>query len=420
MTVATSQILAPIELAWLRVQTPESPMVTTVGMICEGSIDREAFKSRIEDRLLGEKRLRQRIETPHLPLSRPSWQEVEQFQLADHLLVEDTSEQGLPEVIARLGSQPLTEGLPLWQIHLIERQEGGSVVVFRLHASVADSRAAASMAMRLFDSQTEDPAARSKIGFEHLIKMDALRAGEGRTASATRALCQLITSRADRSNPFRCKATGSRIAAWSDPVDLEILERRSVELHCSVTEALVSAIVTGLRKAVHQRDLPAEDLDLKAVVPLDLRLPGARLHGTRMALGMLPIPIGAASGEGRLQAIRDEIGRFSSSPERLVVLGIEAGVNLSMSELEERSLRLMSQKASASMAILDGPAEAQSLCGQTVSQLVWQRAMPGRIALSLSLVAYAGRVQFGISCDEALEMDPSVLASDMAQAATAT
>jgi hypothetical protein len=398
MTVATSQILAPIELAWLRVQTPESPMVTTVGMICEGSIDREAFKSRIEDRLLGEKRLRQRIETPHLPLSRPSWQEVEQFQLADHLLVEDTSEQGLPEVIARLGSQPLTEGLPLWQIHLIERQEGGSVVVFRLHASVADSRAAASMAMRLFDSQTEDPAARSKIGFEHLIKMDALRAGEGRTASATRALCQLITSRADRSNPFRCKATGSRIAAWSDPVDLEILERRSVELHCSVTEALVSAIVTGLRKAVHQRDLPAEDLDLKAVVPLDLRLPGARLHGT----------------------LRDEIGRFSSSPERLVVLGIEAGVNLSMSELEERSLRLMSQKASASMAILDGPAEAQSLCGQTVSQLVWQRAMPGRIALSLSLVAYAGRVQFGISCDEELEMDPSVLASDMAQAATAT
>lgn len=416
--MATSQTLAPMELAWLRIQTPESPSVTTLTLVCEGSIDRQALKSRIEDKLLSEERLRQRIEFPHLPLSRPFWREVEQFQLSDHLFIEEESVRSLSQIVDRLGSQPLNEELPLWQIHLVELQKGRSAVVFRLHASVADSRAAACLAMRLIDSKTDATPTRSTIGFEHLLPMDRLRAGEGRTASATRALCQLITSRADRGNPFRHPTTGARISAWSDPVDLETLGARTAELDCTVTEALLSAIVKALRKAVHQQDLPAEDLTLKAIVPLDLRLPGARLAGTRMALGMLPLPIGANSHTERLQAIQEGIGRFSSSPEALAVLGIETEMNLSMSELEERSLSLMSQKASASLAIFDGPAEAQHLCGQPISQLLWQRAMPGQIALSLSLVAYAHRLRFGISLDETLEMDPSFLAREMVEAAT--
>ena len=89
-----------------------------------------------------------------------------------------------------------------------------------------------------------------------------------------------------------------------------------------------------------------------------------------------------------------------------------------MTEIEERSLRLLSQKASTSLAILDGPTQTQLLCGQPIAQLLWWPALTGHTTLGISLVSYAGQVQFAISCDAALDTDATALAADMATAAS--
>jgi hypothetical protein len=91
-----------------------------------------------------------------------------------------------------------------------------------------------------------------------------------------------------------------------------------------------------------------------------------------------------------------------------------------MTEIEERSLRLLTQKASASLAILDGPIQAQLLCGQPVGHLLWWPALTGPTTLGISLVSYAGQVRFVIACDAALGSDAATLATDMAAAVEAT
>ena len=248
MTSATAQSLSPIELAWVRAQTPENLSVTTVAMVCEGPLDPGCIKSRIEDRLLSEERFRQRMGHSHLPLARPRWQEHERFQLSDHFSYSagaTRSSTDLADVVSQLGSQPLNDELPLWQIHLVDHEKGGSVLIFRLHAAVADS------------------------------------------------------------------------------------------------------------KAAHRQDVPTEDLELRAVISLDLRRPGDPLTGTRAAL-----------------------------------------------------------------AIFDGPARPQHLCERPITQFLWWPALTGDTALGITLVTYGGQVQFGVSCDEALDTDATALVADMASAAT--
>lgn len=418
MTQAISSSLSPIELTWVRAQTPENLPVTTVALVCDHPLDPACIKSRLEDRLLPEERFRQRIEHSHLPLARPRWREHDRFQLADHFfranLADGPATTTLPGFISRLTSQPLDEDLPLWQVHLIEQENEGSAVVLRLHNAIADSKAAAALTLRLLDAQ--EPLQLSEVGFEHRVPLRSLQEGARSTATATRMLCQLITSRADQDNPFRRQPTSSKIIAWSDPVDPSTQPAGVPHSGHAVTETLLAAVAHALRKAVHRQDIPAEDLDMRAIVSLDLRQPGDPLVGTRAALGLLRLPLRDTTAEARLETIHRELERFSSTPEGVTLLGYDTGPSLSMTEIEERSLRLLTQKASASLAILDGPIQAQFLCGQPVGQLLWWPALTGATTLGISLVSYAGQVRFAIASDAVLGSDGATLATDMAAA----
>lgn len=350
MSPAAVQPFSPVELAWIRSQSPANLSVTTVAIVSQGALDQACVKSRIEDRLLSEERLRQRMGHSHLPLSRPRWQEHPDFQLSDHFFQHDLSGQteatSLAELVGQLSSQPLDENLPLWQIHLVDLQGERSALVLRLHAAVADSSAAAAMALRLVD--TEDPPALTELGLEHLQPVQPLRDRGSLAAAATRMLSQLITARADRKNPFRREPNGIKSMHWSAPTDLEEIRSRASQTGISVSEALMSAVVGALRRAVQRHDTPAEDIDMRAVVSIDLRQPDDPFVGTRSALGLLRLPLRAPSIAERAAAVHDELVHFSHAPEHLAVLGCETGPGLTMTEIEERSLRLLSQKASIS------------------------------------------------------------------------
>ena len=420
MKTSHIQSFSPIELAWVRAQTPENLSVTTVALIFSGPLDPACLKSRIEDRLLPEKRLRQKMGLPHRPLARPRWQEHEGFQLSDHLLrIEATAGHpttALARVVGDLSSQPLDADLPLWQIHRVDLAGDTSAIILRLHAAVADSSAAAALALRLTDA--EDPPPVSAVGFEHHVPLQPLRDRAGNAANATRMLCQLITSRADHGSPFRRPPTSSKMTAWSDPVDLVITRSQASQSGPSVTESLLSAVVGALRKAVQRQDVPAEDTDLRAVVSLNLRDLADPLVGTRSALGLLRLPLHVASPAEQAETVREELARLSRTPEDLAVLGCETGHGLSMTEIEEHLLRLLSQKATVALSILDGPTHSQQLCKRPLSALMWWPALTGDIALGISLVSYAGQVRFCVSCDSALHTDAATLVADMAAAAT--
>jgi hypothetical protein len=168
LPTTTRKTISSADLAWWRVQTPENLPVTTIALVCSKPIDAACLKSRIEDRLLAEPRFRQRVESRHVSWTRPRWLEHDDFLLDDHFIrLEPGVEPHLDALLSELRSRPLDEGLPLWQLHLTRLADGRSAVVLRIHATMADSRAALDLALRLTDEESPETRTPPEVGFEH-------------------------------------------------------------------------------------------------------------------------------------------------------------------------------------------------------------------------------------------------------------
>lgn len=420
MPTATKITLSPADLAWLRVQTPENLSVTTVVLICGEPMDEACLKSRIEDRLLAEPRFRQRVESPHLSWIRPHWVEHDEFQLADHFVRLDLGRQPHPDtlgnLLSELRSRPLDESVPLWQLHLARLQDGRSALVLRLHACIADCKAALDLALRLIDDESRLHSTSTDLGFEHTIPRHQILVPADKSTSSTRTLCQLIASRSDRNSPLRRRLSGSKTLTWSESIDLYQLEKQAVQCQSSPTDVLLTGVVGALRTAFHSQDMPTEDVHLRAVVPLNLRLENRSTTGTRVALGLLRLPLSGSTPAVRLTEMQHAIERLHLASRQMAVLGPRSRQGLSMTDFEEQSLQLLGKKASVMLSVADGPTEPVYLCGQPLTDLMWWPAEIGDIALGVSIVSYAGRVRFGVSCDHSLDLDPETLTADMISA----
>ena len=74
--------------------------------------------------------------------------------------------------------------------------------------------------------------------------------------------------------------------------------------------------------------------------------------------------------------------------------------------LERRALSLLSDKASAVLTNVPGPKEAVYLAGAKLKQPMFWVPQSGNIGVGMSIFSYAGTVQFGITIDRSIPVDP--------------
>ena len=63
--------------------------------------------------------------------------------------------RALERFVSQLASTPLDTSRPLWQFHLVERYDGGSALVARIHHSYADGIALVQVLLSLTDTSRE-------------------------------------------------------------------------------------------------------------------------------------------------------------------------------------------------------------------------------------------------------------------------
>src|SRR5690606_16529879 len=81
----------------------------------------------------------------------------------------------LEELVSTLMNTPLDFSKPLWQIHLIENYQGGSVVLARLHHTIADGIALMRVLLSLTDDRRDAPIEMEEIpGRERPGRLDSL------------------------------------------------------------------------------------------------------------------------------------------------------------------------------------------------------------------------------------------------------
>ena len=413
--------LTAADHTWVRLQEAANPMASLAVLFFARALPIDSLKSLVEDRLMSFERFRQHILPSRLPRGRPRWHEGDDFALDNHLFRATLSPQGtardLETLISRLLAEPMATDQPLWQLHLIEEVDGGSVLVVKIHQSVADGTSASSIVLGLGSTKAAQiPPEIVYEGLEARLRTDEVVETAAQPGSSVRSLCRLIAQRSDTDSPLMGKPTHQRQVAWSQSFPSIRLRSFATRLEANETELLLAAVAAALRQELVRLDLLPESALLRAVVPCNLRSPNQDLLGSRFALAALPLPVGRTTVRSRLRKLRQVLDELGSARGSLAVFQTPGDPGFRMSEVEDQITRQLAKKTTLLLSLAPQPTEPLYFCGQKLEHWLYWPAQAGPQRLCLGLSATSDQLRLGVTVDEGSAADPHRLARAFEQA----
>ncbi len=433
MGSALRERMSGADHAWLRMEGPANPMTIVGILVLEGRLTLAALKHVISTRFLAYPRFRCR------PVPDPAggglWELAQDFDLDAHVVAArlgtGAGQRQLERLVGRLASAPLDTGRPLWRFHLVERYGSGSAVVARIHHCYADGIAL----VRVMLSMTGTTAAESRAAPEAqhpraasgsagwtdlLAPVAGVFSGPmtdvlGSSLEVAAQAAKLAWMGPDAQTLLKGTLSGVKRVAWADPLPLDEVKAIAAALDCSVNDVLVSTAAGALRGYVAARGEAIEGLDVRAVVPVNLRPPGTGAElGNRFGLVFLDLPLVEHPLE-RLYEVRRRMAALKGSRQPAIALALLAAVGLGPRAVQDGVTRFLGRNASLVVTNVPGPGTPLYLGGESLRELAFWVPQSAGIGLGLSLLSYDGRVGFGVMSDAALVPDPGRIAAGFAE-----
>lgn len=434
-----------VDAAWLHMDDPTS-MAVIVGVIMfEKPLDFATLKRLVQDRLLRVRRFRQRVREPLLGVGIPQWEIDPEFDLDAHLhhiaLPPPHDQNALHRLVGDLMSTPLDASKPLWQFHLVEGYEEGCALIARVHHAMGDGLILVQVLLSLADDarqiefeDTEENGARPKRGLLRQATKFAQRganyalsfAGDSHKwresalfgASGTVALGKLLLIGPDEPSLFKGKVGVMKRAAWSKPLRLPDVKAVSKALGATINDVLISSVTGALRRYLQERGQDTTDMNLRAMIPVNLRAPSdldLDNLGNRFGLVFLDLPVGIQEPLERMAVLKERMDYIKSTPEALVAFGVLGAIGATPSVLEKGINRIFGMKATAVMTNVPGPREPIYMMGNRVRGIMFWVPTPAKLGLGVSIISYAGEVVVGVGTDAGLVPDPDVIVENFVQ-----
>jgi WS/DGAT/MGAT family acyltransferase len=435
--------------AWMRMEDPTNLMMITGVLVFGAPIDYERLRATLEHRLMRHDRFRSRVGKPLLPNSRPYWKGDPEFDMAYHLqrlvLPPPGDQAALQEVVSLLASTQLDPSKPLWQLHLIEDYGDGCAVICRLHHSIGDGVALVHVLLSLTDTEADAPWPM----VEPELPQRRRRSGPGawlrpahslfrNTGRATRAiwhqgretvthpsrvftlaqfgaggavaLGKLVLRWPDPKTVFKGELGIPKRAAWSAPIPLQDVKTVGKGLGGTVNDVLLTAMTGGLRRYLQERGERVRDLNIRAIVPVNLRPPGKEFElGNMFGLVFLSLPVGLAEPIDRLYELRRRMDGLKGSLEAPVAFGIVNAIGASPAPVQDLVVDIFGTKGTAVMTNVMGPKVKLCLAGAPLEALMFWVPQSGRLGMGVSILSYDDQVWLGVMTDEGLVSDPEMI-----------
>jgi diacylglycerol O-acyltransferase len=445
MTCETERMSA-IDAAWLRMDRPTNLMMIVGVVVFDSPVDFRRFRRTLEERFLAFPRFRCRAREDTLGAD---WVPDENFDLGYHIvrtrLPAPAGQAELEVLVSELASTDLDRSRPLWQFHLIERFQAGSAAVLRIHHCYADGMAMIRVFLSLTDEQpdgvarrpaakkrrTKDPAGEGAARFEvpgsaflrqafaegaafveraAALLQDPVQAGElaRHGLGIAGELARVAALADDPPTRFKGPLGTRKIAAWTDPLPLHEVKSVARSLGCTINDLLLSTAAGALGAYLRQHGEDTDGLSIRAAVPVNLRDPAAAVSlGNHFGLVFLELPIGIRDPLERLFAVHAAMTLLKGSYQPVLTLGLMAALGRMPASVESAAIDLLSTKASAVATNVPGPQQPLYLAGGRIGRLIFWVPQSGAIGLGLSILSYAGQVQFGLIADAARVPDPA-------------
>ena len=437
--------MSSVDTAWLRMDRPSNLMMICGVLIFGERLALKSLRATVKNRFMRFPRLTQR------PMQTPTgafWETDAQFDIGAHVLRAALkgrdSKRALEGLVSKLVATPLDPARPMWQFHLVDRYEGGSAVIVRIHHCYADGIALIQVMLSMTDADPEgtaagptpapagdsessdDPLAQlvdpiaaalklaTKTGAALIGQAVALWHEPARAvalaeqgSALTAEIAKLALMREDSPTLFKGRPHAAKRVAWAEPIGLDDVKSIGRALDCSINDVLLSSVAGAIRSYLFQRGEAVEQVTIRVLVPVNLRPPEKALKlGNHFGLVFLDLPIGIENPVERLYAVRSNMRALKGSYQPMLALGILAAMGAGPKVLQEQLLRLLAKNATAVMTNVPGPQRPLYLAGSRIESMMFWVPQSGDIGMGVSILSYNGQVHFGLVTDRSLCPDP--------------
>ncbi|HTN33164.1 MAG TPA: WS/DGAT domain-containing protein [Marinobacter sp.] len=454
MSHEQSHLLLPADSAWLALERPENPMTITVMLRVDG-LTAPRFREFLNIYWVAWERFR------FMPVKHTAawrWEPDPVFDLKHHLdvIIDRFTPDELQEWVSVRLNQPMVMYRPLWKFWLVPNAEGGAALLLRMHHCYADGLSLLGIFERLCPpSPLQHPAiygaaevpqlarwteavqawseqlmaakpepagkvdsafgsAGSSLGkspWQQTGKIleQASRQGLKLVSELSNFLAQPEDSHSDLKRPL----LGRRQCRWSPPIPLERFRNIAKTTSATINDVLLSCVAAAVRNRLGLSEDELENAILHAAIPVDIRSslpdelkPAPGDLGNFFGTVFVPLPIDGNSALERLYRIKHETRRLKKSWQPGIAWVLAAGASVIPDPWRQPVADMFYRKASAVVSNVPGTPEVRYIAGCQITEQMFWVPQAGDIGLGVSIVSYAGNVQFGVVADEAVMTDP--------------
>ena len=440
--------LSNVDVAWYHMELPNNLMMISGVFVFDQMLAFDRVRATLEQRMLIFDRFRQRVVEPRFGIGSPRWEFDPQFDIANHVhriaLPAPGDQTALQDLVSDMMGTPLDYTKPLWQFHLVEGYGEGCALVCRLHHCIADGIALMRVLLSLTDDTPDAPWSpprndeeeqqRSRNPFRLVTRPASAAFGATRrlTESAwsggkelvtnpshaldlarqgtdtTMALGRLLLMLPDRKTILKGPLGVPKQAAWSAPIPLPTVKTIGKATGATVNDVLLACVAGALRSYLLAREQPVEDLNVRAVIPVNLRPPDAAIElGNRFGLIFLALPVGIEDPFDRLMELKRRMDELKGTPEAVVAFGILNAIGMAPTDIANLVVDIFGTKATAVMTNVPGPRHQVYFAGAPITQLMFWVPQSGRLGIGVSILSYNNEVLLGVATDQGLIPDPA-------------
>jgi WS/DGAT/MGAT family acyltransferase len=416
----TSDLLAPLDLAFWNIESAENPMhLGALGVFSAHSPTAGAHAADLlAARAAAVPGLRMRIRDVWQPFSfRPlafggATREPDPgFDPLHHVRLHAPTAD-FHAVAGRLMERPLERGRPPWEAHVLPGEDGVSfAVLFKFHHALADGLRALTLAAAVLDPM-DLPERRPRPQeprrgvlpdvrkLPELVRGAVSDAGRALDIGASLAVSGLGVR---SSSALAAEPTGRRRTAGV-VIDLDDVHRVRKSEGGTVNDVLIAVVAGALRRWLDERGDGSEGVRPRALIPVSKRRPRtATPQGNRLSGYVIRLPVDDPDPLGRLGTVRAAMDRNKDAgPNRgagavalladhVPPLGLRLG-----GPLAGQAARLWFDILVTSVPL---PSIGLKLGGNPVTEVYPLAPLARGQALAVAVSTYRGHVHYGLVAD---------------------
>ena len=397
----------------------------------------EDFVEQLKTRLHLVPRYRQKLAFPPLAQARPVWIDDPHFNPVYHVrhtaLPEPASLEQLRNLSGRVLAQRLDRTKPLWELWLVDKVEGDRfAVISKTHHCLVDGVSGVDIATVLFDAEP-DPAPPPKAPPPWFPRPEPSAATLVADALAERASAPLelaraageVISRPEHAveqlgralgglgamlsaglqgapvSPYNVPIGPHRRFAWVDG-DLAHFKAIKTALGGMVNDVVLAVVTGALRTHMLANGHDVEDVELKAMVPMSVRLEAQRgALGNRVTAMYAPLPVGAAEPLERFRIVHEAMAGLKESGQAVGAELITQLAGFAPPTVLAQAARLQSLQRVFNLTVTNvpGPQFPLYMLGKRLERIYPQVPLAGNTALGIAIMSYDGAISFGLLAD---------------------